>query len=413
MDCKICGRKVYAGETCSCGEKAPKIRGIGVAVNSVICGFILVITVLTLIFSFSLRQIMKNDILQNTLNDIDLAEIEVKDSGKNVKLDKYIYDNYIADERITVENVDNVLRDPFIKNFLIEKLDGIKDHIFNGGEIVYISSEDIIELMDNNRSLLYNEVELDFLEPDKKELRENLSGLDKLYEFYKEHMTGWFMDSYVKTFFSFAFIVFLIVLLVIILAQWMLVYKLNERRMLKALKKYSIVFIVPAALIFIPTTIANLLMPKSLEIFGDVLFPFIIISGVLVAAGIILLVLSIILADSRPVAASEPIMTIEEINEETSEPKNNVENTNDNTVETEIKTSIESIEKDASDDSSISEWARPEASVSDNTEQVTAVNTDMTENKPVKSEFVFCTACGSKNRRGSKFCTKCGNKLRS
>ena len=93
MVCKNCGKKVFAKETCQCGEKAPNVHGAGVAFNSIVCTVLLVLSAIFLIVTMSLRDIVNNDVLVNTINDTDLCSVEVKDgSGKDIKLDQYIYD---------------------------------------------------------------------------------------------------------------------------------------------------------------------------------------------------------------------------------------------------------------------------------------------------------------------------------
>ena len=37
MQCEKCGKKVFANETCECGQKAPKKNNGGVRANTVIC----------------------------------------------------------------------------------------------------------------------------------------------------------------------------------------------------------------------------------------------------------------------------------------------------------------------------------------------------------------------------------------
>ena len=51
MLCKNCGEKVFANEVCVCGEKAPKKNSGGVAVNSVICFIVLIISAICLIIT--------------------------------------------------------------------------------------------------------------------------------------------------------------------------------------------------------------------------------------------------------------------------------------------------------------------------------------------------------------------------
>lgn len=296
MVCKNCGEKCFSGEVCKCGEKMPKVNSAGVLINSIICSILLVISIISIVLTMSFRNIVNNNILVDTIKDVDLCSLEVQDeSGKTVQLDEYIYNNYIDDDRISVQNVDNVLNDPFIKDFIIEKLEGYQDFCMNKGEMVYITSDDIVNLIDENSDLLFNEAGLQFLEPDKQQLRNDLSVLDDFKDFSDNYLTGWFSSGLIHTFFSLANVIFLAVLMAVILIQWIVIYKLNSRRIGKALRKYSIVLIIPSFIIFASTFSFLFFEENSIvnAITSDIKWSFTISSGIILAVGIVLLLISI------------------------------------------------------------------------------------------------------------------------
>ncbi len=424
MKCKNCGKKVYSKEMCVCGEKAPDIHGKGVAANSIICAIILVLTVFSLILSISLRYIVNKNLLVKTVENVNLCEIEVEnDSGKKVKLDQYIYDEFIDDERITVENVDNVLNDPFIKDFIIEKIEGYQKFFMDEGEMVYIRSEDIVNLIDENSDLLYNEAGLNFLEPDKIELKEELEGLDIFSDICRDYFTGWFTSGYIQTYFSFAYVVFLGVLLIVILVQWLAVYAINGRRMMKALKKYSIAVIVPSALIFLLTLPTIFFSEKSIvqSITKEIRNPIIISSGIIMAAGVLLLVISIlfgskrqenaeVISDEAQTAIENPAQdqpVIENVKTEEaaetvySAPK--AENSYDNKPDNSVFAPKTDENKNTDDKPDTDKEAK------ESEPKPTETNVDSAVKEPKK---VFCTKCGHENRSNSSFCSMCGEKLR-
>lgn len=296
MVCKNCGEKCFSGEVCKCGEKMPKVNSAGVLINSIICSILLVISIISIVLTMSFRNIVNNNILVDTIKDVDLCSLEVQDeSGKTVQLDEYIYNNYIDDDRISVQNVDNVLNDPFIKDFIIEKLEGYQDFCMDKGEMVYITSDDIVNLIDENSDLLFNEAGLQFLEPDKQQLRNDLSVLDDFKDFSDNYLTGWFSSGLIHTFFSLANVIFLAVLMAVILIQWIVIYKLNSRRIGKALRKYSIVLIIPSFIIFASTFSFLFFEENSIvnAITSDIKWSFTISSGIILAVGIVLLLISI------------------------------------------------------------------------------------------------------------------------
>lgn len=292
MQCEKCGKKVFANETCECGQKAPKKNNGGVRANTIICFILLMITTLCLILTLSFRTVVNKNLLVKSVEKVELAEIEVED-GK--KLDQYIYDEYIADERITVENVDNLLKDPFIKDFLTEKINAYQNFALDDGELPYITSDDIVKLIDDNQELLFNEAGLRFLEPDKAELKDDLSALDDFEKFSRETLDTTFMTKLVQTFFSYANVIFLIVLMAVILIQWFIVYKVNARRGAKVLINYGIAVMIPSLLVltgvlvftFAPDMdIADKIFSSAKTPFYVLSLIFIVLGGLIMAAGL-------------------------------------------------------------------------------------------------------------------------------
>ena len=384
MVCKNCGRKVFAKETCQCGEKAPNVHGAGVAFNSIVCTVLLVLSAIFLIVTMSLRDIVNNDVLVNTINDTDLCSVEVKDgSGKDIKLDQYIYDNYIDDDRITVENVDNVLKDPFIKNFITEKLEGYNAFFMDESDMVYITSDDIVNLIDENSDLLFNEAGLQFLDADKQELKDSLSGLDKFSQFSEDYLTGWFSSGLIRTFFSYANVVFLATLMAVILIQWIVVYKLNSRRIGKVFRKYSIALIVPSFIIDAASLLTLILGRKNIvgALVADVRWSFITASSILLACGIVLLLISIPMYPKKKKGEySVPVQpeTAEQVTEV--QPETSPELVTVPAEETKFSTeSAEDVEKEPQQQS---------------------------------SPAGLCPSCGHQNKETSAFCSQCGTKLK-
>ena len=105
----------------------PKVNSAGVLINSIICSILLVISIISIVLTMSFRNIVNNNILVDTIKDVDLCSLEVQDeSGKTVQLDEYIYNNYIDDDRISVQNVDNVLMIRLLKILLLKNLKVIR-----------------------------------------------------------------------------------------------------------------------------------------------------------------------------------------------------------------------------------------------------------------------------------------------
>lgn len=371
MICKNCGKKVYAKEICDCGEKASNPHGKGVAVNSIICTIIVVLSVFAFITTASLRNIVNKNLLVKTIEKVDLCSLELNDDGEKIKLDQYIYDEFIADERITVQNVDNILNAPFIKEFVIEKIEGYQDFFMDRGEMEFITSDDIVNLIDENSELLYNEAGLNFLGPDKEALKNDLAVLDDFSKFCNDYLTGWFTAGLVQTYFSLLFLNFLEVLIIAVLIQWLLVYRYNGRRMSSALRKYSLSLIIPSAIVFIASVL--LLLFKENSIVGaftsQIRNSFIISSGIVLGFGILLLVISI-LTGKKKISANKAV-----------------------------------------ESNNISEITANEPKINTESSQVNENDSSYSESVSAEPKKVFCIKCGAENKENSKFCSKCGEKL--
>ena len=57
----------------------------------------------------------------------------------------------------------------------------------DNGELPYITSDEIIKLIDDNANLLFDEAGLRFLDPDKEQLRDDLSELKDFENFSQKY----------------------------------------------------------------------------------------------------------------------------------------------------------------------------------------------------------------------------------
>jgi len=271
MTCSNCGKKVFAKETCQCGVKAPNSHGFGVGLSSVIFFIIVMISVICLIATLSLRTVVKKELIQKKIENVNLSEISVD----NQKLDEYIYENFIDDDRITVENVDNVLAAPFIKDFINDKLNAYADFCLDKGELPEVTADEIIKLIEDNEDFIYKEAGLRFLDADKEELRNNLSMLDSYNEFRIDKGEKWLVTAPIHTFFSFWNVIFLYALLAVVFINWLLIYKFNSRRASKMIRKYSKAVIIPSGIILAGAVTVPFILKyfasSSTSVFYDIL----------------------------------------------------------------------------------------------------------------------------------------------
>lgn len=359
MQCEKCGEKVYANENCVCGHKAPKKNNGIVRANTIICFILLIIAVSSLIWTLSLRTVVNKDLIVESVEDVNLADIKI-DGGK--KLDIYVYDEYINDPRITIENVDNLLKSPFIKDFIIEKVRAYQDFALDRGKLPYITDNDIVNLIDENSDLLFNEAGLRFLDQDKAELRDELSGLREFERFSHDFIDTYLGSKFVQTFFSYANVIFQLALMAIIFIQWLIIYKANDRRASKMIRKYGIAVIIPSLTTLI--AVLGLKFDRNMDaadkLLGSAIIPFIAYSAAILAVGIILTVIGILGSKKN----NSPKLSVS--------PE---------------KTVIEAVSAGES-------------------------SADKTGVQPAEKKANACPKCSYENKESAAFCSRCGTKLK-
>lgn len=370
MQCEECGKKVYANEVCSCGLKAPKKNNGKVAANTIICFILLMITVFSLILTLSLRTAVNKNMVIESIEEAELSEIVV--DGK--KLDQYIYDEYVDDPRITVENVNNLLKEDFIKNFITEKAEAYQDYFLDKGEMPYITSDEIIELIDDNADILYEEAGLRFLEGDKEELRRELSKLDSFKKDSDDFFNSSFGSALPQTYFSYANVVFLSIMMAVIFIQWLIFYKANSRRASKMIYKYGLAAAIPSFIILVTAVVCRFAVDPVGKLFGSAAVTFMIYSVIFLFIGIIFTALGIIANKHYKSSLSE------------------------STAKSIDKTGV--VPEDDKQ-SLLASDANPSAEISASGEAPPI--------EPIKN---ICPTCSFVNKDTSKYCSRCGTKLK-
>ena len=371
MQCEKCGKKVYANEVCVCGLKAPKKNNGKVAANTIICFILLMITVFSLILTLSLRTSVNKNLIVESIEDAELSEIVIDDK----KLDQYIYDEYVDDPRITVENVNNLLKEDFIKDFMIEKAEAYQDYFLNKDDMPYITSDEIVELIDDNADLLYEEAGLRFLEGDKEELRRQLSKLDSFEKDSGDFFNSSFGSALPQTYFSYANVVFLLIMMAVIFIQWLIFYKANSRRASKMIYKYGLAAAIPSFIILAVSVVCRFANPAG-KIFGSAVVTFMIYSAIFLFIGIIFTTLGIIANKSYKNAVSE------------------------------------SAEKSINNTGVVPEHNKQPVLASDTVNQSQEIQTAANAAQPVEAAKNICPNCSFENKETSKFCSRCGTKLK-
>lgn len=186
------------------------------------------------------------------MESVVLENVKVQNSdGEEVSLAQYILDEYIQDDRVSVEDVQEILHSGTFTDFAAALTEQYNQYLADGGEFPEIDAQEFISVLEQNADIIYDKTGLRFLEPDKEKLKENLNHplylLNKTLESY--------MYKGVKGFFlrlSLAFLtqIVLVLLLTGLLVLMILIHNRSMKKIGRAFKLYSITAFVPCFIFF-------------------------------------------------------------------------------------------------------------------------------------------------------------------
>ncbi len=211
---------------------------------------ILLIVLLTamLLTGISLRKNVQKEAFQKS--------VETVQSEQNQKaLAKYVSENFVQDERISTEAIQNIIQKGTFLEFA-NKQAMQYEYYLSGKEKIRpeLTAEQIADLIEANSDLIYSEISLKFLAPDREKL------IHRLEPPLKALNTAL---GLLKAFASLWLEIILIILLAGALAWLIFIHIRAEKNSSTALKVYSITACVPSVLMLI-TGIIILFLPAEL-----------------------------------------------------------------------------------------------------------------------------------------------------
>ncbi len=243
---------------------------------------------------FVLYRTAQNDTLSKAVGDIfDSKQSSDLRSG----VAEYILDEFVGDERVSLENVERLLGDGTFGEFAEEIIADYNRYLKEGGEAPTLDAEEFVGLIEENADLIREETGLQFLEPDKQKLRQNLDGIFKEADPIMEVVVG---NDLVRTVFSIWPAVIFSALLALILLWMLIIYVKNRFRAGTALIIYSIAGMIPCLGMMVQTAVnAFSLRSLHLAFLNSFIRPFnedlLLCGGIGVGIAVFLLILGIVL----------------------------------------------------------------------------------------------------------------------
>ena len=212
---------------------------------------VLVLTSLLLV-CMTLRYYIKTSAIPQAVEAVALENIQVSQpDGSEKSLAQYILDEYIQDDRITVEEVQEVLHEGTFSDFAGVLAEKYNQYLTEGGDFPEIEAQEFVTLLEQNTDLIYEKTGLRFLDPDKKKLKENLNHpLDTLNHALESYMYRGVKGFFLRTAVSLWIEILLALLLCALLVWMILIFRRGRRKIGTAFKVYSMTAVIPCMIVF-------------------------------------------------------------------------------------------------------------------------------------------------------------------
>ncbi len=288
--------------------------------HSILCVIAVLLLIGGIATNLAVRSYMKEDALANTVKDMNIAQITIKDQT----IAEEIRAEYVTDSNVQLKDVETAIHGMGIEAFAAEKLVTLGKLLRGESDtVVQITSDEIIGLLEKSEYDLYTSCLLIIEDADKQAIR---NATEMPLEAFNSTMHFMFsspaMRAVSRYFVSTACVVVDIILLALLLWRLMIIRSQADKSKSGACIIMGVTIIVPAALTFVAAAvhgISGAFTPDgavTFHIITDVLaHPFWGISLLGILAGILLILTAAIMrrvmqnrvdaalaANNRPVA---------------------------------------------------------------------------------------------------------------
>lgn len=236
-----------------------------VVLLSILC-FILVMCISQILLTaFTMRRYAEKRTIPTAVSRISLKDIVLQDDEGNASsAAEYIMDHYVMDDRVTLQNIENLLEQGSFTDFASTLTEQYNNFLLGQGEFPKLKAEDFVTLIEQNQNLIYNETGLQFLEQDKQKLQENLDEVFAEFNPVLERsMNKGATGFLVRSMFSVWMEIVLAVLLVLLLIWMICIYASNQKRVGTAVKVVSIAAFVPCIFALLGDFFMSLTLKRS------------------------------------------------------------------------------------------------------------------------------------------------------
>lgn len=315
MQCEKCGAACDKKGVCTaCQTQNHRSKGYVVG-HSILC-VLFILILLGNVLSTGLTRMILGGGLREEMEETDFATMPVgammDQDDLSMTLSEYIYENYVTESVVQLEDVENVIRELDINQLLLDKMDNYQAFLEGDEKVLQtLEAKEIIQLIDDNEDVLLKELGMIISDADKLELADQLrEPLDEYNDTMQSAYGGTVrrMGAVIK----YSWVTFWIEIAAILclLVRWCIVFCHGRGRAGHGVRGFGITLIVPTAPFLlggIACKLCDTFLPSGYDaiasICGAVARPMLIVGGVGVLGGIVLLCLAnIMLAVTAPKA---------------------------------------------------------------------------------------------------------------
>ncbi len=248
-----------------------------VVLLSIVCFILIMLLGSGILNAVSLRHAAQERALPAAIESLPLEKLALDEETAA----EFILEEFVADERVSVENVRKVMRDGTFSRFAADLMDQYNSYLLEGGEFPALQAEDFVRLIEENEELIKAETGLEFLDPDKQKLRENLRlPLESWNAAMEQSIHRGVGGFTAKAMFSLWLPILFGVLLLAVMIWMIVFYVRGGYRAGTALKNFSIALFVPCAVTLLGLLFVNAaaemnipFMQQPITILSDTILP--------------------------------------------------------------------------------------------------------------------------------------------
>lgn len=362
-------------------RKKPKLL---VMLNTFLCFIVILIASSALILNMCGREILVEQTVEKSVEQID-----------EKTLSNFIH-SYITDSRIGEDNIENIISETDVMEFIRENIGNYSNYLLDGEELKPLTADAVIEYIEENKELIRKETGLKYVEADKEELRKEI---EKPLDDFNSKLEG--NIGVISSTFSLPFMILMIVVLVLVFAQWCFIYVKNSVSIIRLFKLYGIALLIPSFIFSIVALFLNPILKNALPdkysfittVTGDIRKTILLNVGILVIISLAMIIISITMSKISGAIKGKKLTQTQTVAPVIGAVENNNTQAYENVNNAEIANyqAVQDVEQD------------------NDVAQSVDIDLGSVENSDIK--FKFCTECGNKLKENAVFCAKCGKKM--